>query len=72
MKGCDLINICGAFTHGTRKPCKHCKHFLLWGICYGLCTVHDKNMHTSEHCKYFKRDSQSWTKDGRPKFNMIY
>lgn len=58
------MNICGAFTHGQKKPCKHCKNFFLWGVSTGCCTKHNCDMLTWEHCKYFKRDSYMYTKDG--------
>jgi hypothetical protein len=56
--------LCGAFTHGTRKPCKYCRNFMLWGVSTGACFIHRQDMSTWDHCKYFKRNSYMYTKDG--------
>lgn len=68
--------ICGDFTHGRKKPCKYCEHFMLWGISTGMCCRSEtfKDVMTWDHCKYFKRDSEYWTKDGRCKvgINELY
>ncbi len=61
------IFICGSYTGNTKKPCKHCKHFMLWGVGYGYCGKHKIDTYCSDHCKYFKRDSRIWTKDGKCK-----
>jgi len=63
------IFICGNFTGNQKKPCKHCKHFMLWGVGYGYCLKHKTDIHCSDHCKYFKRDCRYWTKDGKCKVN---
>lgn len=61
--------ICGDYTRGQKKPRKHCKQFMLWGIGTGYCFKHGVDMMTYEHCKYFKRDSKYWTKNGKCKVN---
>ena len=63
------MNICGSFTKGQKKPCKHCKKFWLWGVSTGHCGQHNCDMMTWEHCKYYKRDSKTWTKNGKCKVN---
>jgi hypothetical protein len=52
------IFICGSYTGNTKKPCKHCKYFMLWGVAYGYCGKHNIDTHCSDHCKYFNRDSR--------------
>lgn len=66
--------ICGSFTDKQKKPCKHCKHFMLWGLSFGRCFKRNEDMSRSDHCKYFKRDSEIWTKDGKCKVdeNSLY
>lgn len=59
--------ICGAFTREKKKPCKHCKHFCLWGVNTGYCWKRQVYMQTWDTCKYFKRDSFMYTKDGKCK-----
>lgn len=59
-----MFFICGAFTNSQKKPCKHCKHFALWGVSTGCCLKTGRDMQTWEHCKYFKRESNMYTKDG--------
>jgi len=63
-----VIFICGAFTKGTKKPCKYCKYFHLWGVSTGYCTLHEQDFSTWEHCKYYKRDRKLYTKDGKCKY----
>ena len=58
------IFICGAFTNGQYKPCKTCKRYMLWGISTGHCTKHNTDTQTSNHCKYYKRDSRVFNKNG--------
>lgn len=70
-----MIHIDGSWTGTQKKPCKHCKHFLLWGTSIGYCMRRDENfINCREHCKYFKRDYESWTKDGKCKVEewMLY
>lgn len=59
--------ICGAFTKGRKKPCKCCKSFMLWGVSTGYCTKYSTDMMTWDHCKYYKRDAEMYTIDGRCK-----
>ena len=68
------INICGSFTYGQKKPCKYCERFFMWGTSTGYCSKHQQDKHCSEHCKYYKRDSETWTKNGKCKFdeNLLY
>ena len=63
------IFICGNCTGNIKNPCKHCKHFMLWGVGYGYCGKHNIDTHCSDHCKYFKRDCWYRTKDGKCKVN---
>lgn len=62
--------ICGDFTYGKKKCCKHCIHFIHWGVGGGSCErIKDKGQledykSTWEHCKYFKRNQYMYTKDG--------
>lgn len=63
------MQICGSFTDGQKKPCKTCKHFFLWGVNTGFCGKQMINMATWEHCKYYKRNSEIWCKNGKCKFN---
>lgn len=58
------VIVCGAFTGKQKKPCKYCKNFLLWGISTGHCSKKNCDTQTWGHCKFYKRDSQVWTKDG--------
>ena len=66
--------ICGNFTRGQKKPCKHCKNFFLWGISTGYCTKRNEDMQCHDHCKYFKRDSEIWKISGKCKVdeNLLY
>lgn len=64
-----MIFVCGAFTKGQKKPCKHCRNFFSWGVSAGMCRVHNCDTMTWEHCKYYKRDSTVWTKDGKCKID---
>lgn len=59
--------LCGAFTNGKKKPCKHCKRFMLWGVNTGLCDKTGEDMQTWDSCKYFKRDSFMYSKNGKCK-----
>lgn len=61
------VFVCGAFTYGKKKPCKHCKRFMLWGVNTGYCSKHNRDMQTWEGCKYYKRDSFMYSKDGKCK-----
>lgn len=61
------VIICGAFTNKTKKPCKYCSRFLLWGISTGYCFKHRKDMMTWDHCKYYKRDAEMYTIRGKCK-----
>jgi hypothetical protein len=65
---------CGSFTGKQNKPCKHCKNFIFWGIFSGYCVRQRKNVSCSDHCKYFKRDAEIWTKNGECKVdeNSLY
>lgn len=58
-----MIFICGSFAN-KRKCCKKCRNFLLWGISQGYCGKHKTDMNYGGYCKYYKRDSYAWTKDG--------
>ena len=67
------IFVCGNST--TRnKPCKHCKHFMLWGISTGYCFKKKDNLSCNNHCKYYKRDSSFWNISGKCKIdeNVLY
>lgn len=68
------MNLCGTFIRGQKKPCKHCRNFFLWGVSSGACIKHNVDMMTWDHCKYFKRNSKYWTKDGKCKIdeNELY
>jgi len=68
------IIICGNYTGKQRKPCKHCKHFFLWGIGAGYCGRLKADIMCHNHCKYFKRDARAWTNDGKCKVdeNELY
>lgn len=68
------IHIDGTFTNGRKKPCKYCRNFFMWGIGEGYCTCQHENKMCHEHCKYYKRDAKTWTKDGKCKFdeNLLY
>jgi hypothetical protein len=68
------MDICGSFTGKQKKPCKQCKRFFMWGVSYGRCDKLKDDVSCREHCKYFKRDSTTWTKDGKCKFdeNLLY
>ncbi len=59
-----MIFICGAFTKGKTKPCKRCKHFILWGVSTGYCMKKSEDMMTWNTCKFFKRNRYMYTKDG--------
>ncbi len=59
-----MMFICGPFTKGKKKPCKHCKYFSLWGVSTGYCFKHQEDFQTWENCKYFKRNRSMYTKDG--------
>lgn len=61
--------LCGTLTYGQMKPCKYCRNFFLWGISTGHCDIHKTDKSCWEHCKYYKRDSELWFKDGRCKVN---
>lgn len=65
--------ICGNYTKNN-KSCKFCKQFMLWGISTGYCCKHKKDIQTLDHCKYFKRDSTIWNKNGKCKIdeNLLY
>jgi len=65
--------ICSNRT-SRNKPCKHCKKFLFWGILMGYCGRFHKDKNANDHCKYFKRESRYWTKDGKCKIseNQLY
>jgi hypothetical protein len=66
--------VCGSYTGKQKKPCKHCIHFFLWGVGTGYCSKHKCDMFCNDHCKYFKRDYDYWTKDGKCKVdeNLLY
>ena len=68
------IILCGNFTKGQKKPCKWCKHFLLWGIGTGYCGKTGMDMMSWDHCKYYKRASDTWFKSGKCKVdeNELY
>lgn len=61
--------ICGSHTYNQKKPCKNCKRFLLWGMSTGYCFKHKTDMQCSNHCKYYKRESNIWNKNGICKLN---
>lgn len=64
-----MLHIDGNFTYGKKKPCKYCRSFFMWGIGEGHCIKNNQDRMCYEHCKYYKRDSEVWTKDGKCKFN---
>ena len=64
-----MLFICGNHTFGKKKPCKTCKKFLLWGISTGYCFKNKKNVSCRSHCKFYKRDSKLWTKNGKCKID---
>lgn len=57
----------GFFTEGRKEPCMHCRNFALGGCSGGYCMLHNGFDHTScsNHCKYYKRNSEVFTKDGK-------
>lgn len=66
-----IIFNCGDFTYGNKKPCKHCEHFIHWGVGGGSCELKTNNwdeyadyVSTYNHCKYYKRDRYMYSKDG--------
>jgi len=61
------IIICGAFTGRQKKPCKMCRSFCGWGISTGYCSVKNNDVTYGSHCKYYKRASYMYFKDGRCK-----
>jgi len=63
------IILCGTFNREKKKPCKHCKNFMLWGTSVGRCFKHNKDTFWDEHCKYYKRDSEMWTVRGKCKID---
>ncbi len=68
------VFICGNFTNEKKKPCKYCINYFLWGISVGTCMKFNEYRNCNYHCKYFKRDSEIWSKDGECKIdeNELY
>lgn len=62
------IIVCGTYTT-RKKPCKCCKYFFLWGVSYGHCSKKNDDVSCNDHCKYYKRDSTNWYKNGKCKVN---
>lgn len=59
--------VCGAFTKGQKKLCKHCCSFMLWGVSTGYCFKHKTDKMIWEHCKYYKRNAEMYAINGRCK-----
>lgn len=48
-------HICGAFDNGTKKCCKYCNHFILWGTSTGYCDEKDCDKSTwDKACRKYK------------------
>ena len=63
------IFICGNYAGNCKKPCKYCRYFLTPGTGCGYCLKRGVDVHCTDHCKYYKRNSKFWTKDGKCKIN---
>ena len=71
--------VCGPYTEKTKR-CLHCKKFIMWGVGGGDCAsnhikgnkIGDRYRSTNDKCKYFKRESQIFDKNGRIKNEELY
>ena len=54
------------------KTCLRCKRFFMWGIGTGHCAKYKTDKHQTNHCKYYKRDSDLFYSDGRIEDEEMY
>ncbi len=50
------IFICGNFDDGKETACKHCKHFVLWGVSTGLCLLTNDDIQSNKTCERFEAE----------------
>lgn len=64
------IHLTGWTDTSKKKRCETCKHFILWGTSWGRCLKHQEDFSKNDHCKFHKRNSEFWTKDGKSKYDI--
>lgn len=51
----EQIHLCGPFSNGSRKCCKYCRHFFLWGVSAGHCgVIKDDVLTMDDACEHFE------------------
>lgn len=67
----SVVFACGNFATKPKR-CLHCKRFWPWGIGGGDCSRDGSYTSTNGHCKYYKRQSIIFNKNGKVKNQELY